>query len=243
MKKLIYRPILIVIDFIKSIFLIFNKDNKSKFSTIYKLNYWNSSKGSKSGVGSNINSTKNIRKELRIFLKKKKIKTFLDIPCGDFYWMKKINLKELTYIGGDIVEDLINYNKANYGKKNIKFILKDLVNDKFQKYDVIFVRDCFVHLSDKDIISSLINICKSKSVYLISTYFKKNWDNSKSKKLDNWRPINLMEKPFSLPVPDYVLNDKAQHNKHDKHKVMGVWKIKKLKLMIKKRKKSNVSSI
>ena len=54
MKKLIYRPILIIIDFIKSIFLIFNKDNKSKFSTIYKLSYWNSSKGSKSGVVADI---------------------------------------------------------------------------------------------------------------------------------------------------------------------------------------------
>ena len=38
-----------------------------------------------------------------------------------------------------------------------------------------------------------------------------------------------MKTPFNLPKPDYVLNDNAPHNKYDKNKFMGVWKIKKIK--------------
>ena len=69
--------------------------------------------------------------------------------------MKKVNLENINYTGGDIVDELISTNITKHGKKNIKFILKDLINDPIEKYDEIFVRDCFVHLSDEEIILSL----------------------------------------------------------------------------------------
>lgn len=227
-NKIFVRLINFLKDIIKSIIILFVND-KSKFFLIYQLGYWNSRNGSKSGVGSNLNSTENIRNELTKFIKKKKIKTLFDIPCGDFFWMRKIDLKKINYTGGDIVSDIIKSNKNIYSKKNIKFCNKDIITESIEKYDVIFVRDCFVHLSDKEIILSLKNICNSKSIYLISTFFEKNWNNSKSKKIDNWRPLNLMKTPFNLPKPDYILNDNAPHNKYDKNKFMGVWKIKKIK--------------
>ena len=229
MIKIFYRFKTLIEDQIKSGILIFKRDNKSKFSSIYKLNYWKSKNGSKSGFGSNLNSTINLRKDLKNFITKKKIKTFLDIPCGDFFWMKKINLKGIKYTGADIVEDIISYNNFHYSQKNIKFILKDLIKDNIEKYDVVFVRDCFVHLSDKEIASSLKNICSSGSKYFISTYFNKHWSNIKSKKIDNWRPLNIMQKPFNLPSPDYILKDHSSNNKFDKNKFMGVWQIKKIK--------------
>lgn len=37
-------------------------------------------------------------------LKKYSIKSILDIPCGDFSWMKKIELDGIEYIGADIVK-------------------------------------------------------------------------------------------------------------------------------------------
>jgi 2-polyprenyl-3-methyl-5-hydroxy-6-metoxy-1,4-benzoquinol methylase len=220
-----FRFINFIRDLIKSLILLF-ANHKTKFSLIYKLGYWKSKEGSVSGVGSNLVSTQNIRDELIKFIEEKKIKTFLDIPCGDFFWMKKVNLENINYTGGDIVDELININITKYSKKNIKFVLKDLINDPIEKYDVIFVRDCFVHLSDEEIILSLKNICSSRSKYFISTFFKKNCSNSKSKKIDKWRPLNLMNYPFNLPSPKYILNDNAPHNKYDRNKFMGVWEIK-----------------
>ena len=72
-SKIFVRLINFLKDIIKSIIILFVND-KSKFFLIYKLGYWNSRNGSKSGVGSNLNSTENIRDELTKFIKKKKNK-------------------------------------------------------------------------------------------------------------------------------------------------------------------------
>ncbi|MDR1323847.1 MAG: class I SAM-dependent methyltransferase, partial [Candidatus Margulisbacteria bacterium] len=63
------------------------------------------SKESRSGGGSEVDATKTIRKTLPKLWKKYKIKTFLDVPCGDYNWMKEIDKSTITYIGGDIVQE------------------------------------------------------------------------------------------------------------------------------------------
>ena len=79
--------------FIKHFFykyLIFKNDNiEYKFTNIYKNNYWGSSE-SKSGEGSNLDFTINIRSELPKLCKNYGIKVLFDAPCGDFNWMKHI---------------------------------------------------------------------------------------------------------------------------------------------------------
>jgi hypothetical protein len=40
----------------------------------------------------------------------------LDIPCGDFNWMKLLNLG-VDYIGADIVGELIAENRRRFGAK------------------------------------------------------------------------------------------------------------------------------
>ena len=53
----------------------------------------------------------------------------------------------------------------------------DLINDDLPKVDLIIVRDCLVHFSNKDIFKAIENIKQSKSKYLLVTTFsdlKKN---------------------------------------------------------------------
>ena len=88
------------------------KDEEKKFNFIYKNKYWqNINNGSLSGAGSNLDdSTHNLSIELPSFIDKHQIKSFLDIPCGDWEWMSKLNLNNIEYIGCDIVEDMIEVN-------------------------------------------------------------------------------------------------------------------------------------
>lgn len=59
-----------------------------------------------------------------------KIKTLLDIPCGDLNWMKKVNLSDIDYIGADIVEELIETNIDQFKERtNFKFKVLNLIND------------------------------------------------------------------------------------------------------------------
>ena len=72
----------------------YKKDNfllktENVFDTIYSKNYWASAE-SCSGMGSQIFTTRKIQKILPILWKRYSIKSFLDIPCGDYNWMKEV---------------------------------------------------------------------------------------------------------------------------------------------------------
>jgi hypothetical protein len=215
-------------DFLLSVILK-RVSSKKKFELIYKYSYWQFNKDeSLSGVGSTLKSTVNLRKGLTNFFLKKKIRNILDIPCGDFYWFSKIITPNIFYTGGDIVKDLIKKNNFSFKKKNIKFELLDITNSKLKKSDIIFTRDCFVHLDNIDIKKAIKNIKKSKSKFFATTIFTKNYSNVASRLVDKWRPINLCKSPFNLPAPKYLLNDSSALNAYDKNKKIGIWLIKDL---------------
>ena len=73
---------------------------------MYNTNHWGG-KDFLSGSGSNLIQTKTINQELpKIFLEFNII-TVLDIPCGDFYWMRVLDLRNIKYLGADIVREIV----------------------------------------------------------------------------------------------------------------------------------------
>lgn len=64
---------------------------KMVFTMIYRRGVWRDSE-SRSGSGSNMRATEAIRAELPRMLEALQIKSLLDVPCGDFNWMKEIKL-------------------------------------------------------------------------------------------------------------------------------------------------------
>ena len=136
-----------------------HNSNKKKFELIYKSNFW-SSKESVSGLGSEYKNTINLRNEMVKLIKNYKIESILDAPCGDFNWINSLINKNLKYIGGDIVWDLIDQNNKIYKNDNIIFIPLDITSDKLPNSNLMICRDCLIHLSFKNI--KLIMI---KSIY------------------------------------------------------------------------------
>jgi SAM-dependent methyltransferase len=199
-------------------------EEKKLFTEIYKKNIWNG-KESKSGPGSDYENTKYLIPELSRFIDDYDIKSMLDIPCGDFNWMKRVSLNNVAYTGGDIVDDLIASNQSKYQKANIKFKVLDILNNKLPKVDLMLVRDCFVHLTTEDIQKALMNIKDSKSKYLLSTSFTwRHMDSNKKIKTGGWRRINLEDKPFSLPKPiTYLVEGEPLYHRD---KSLGLWLIK-----------------
>src|ERR1035437_7820532 len=87
-------------------YVLNSKDVEQRFTNIYRYNKWNG-KESISGTGSDIYNTKIIIKELPILFNEYGISTMLDLPCGDFNWMRNVDLNDIDYTGADIVIDLI----------------------------------------------------------------------------------------------------------------------------------------
>ncbi len=205
-----------------------NKSAKEVFTEIYNTNYWKSSE-SISGEGSEMKQVAVLIQELNQLIKNKQIKTLLDIPCGDFNWMRKVDLSNVEYYGADIVESLIKKNiEENKESQNLRFEVLDLMKDDLPKNDLIIVRDCLVHLSYDDIFKSIENIKKSGSKYLFTTTYpshKTNFDIVTG----DWRRLNLLEKPFNFPKPILIINENCtEGNGEFSDKSMLLWEINQL---------------
>jgi len=205
-----------------------NKSPKDVFTEIYNSNYWKSSE-SISGTGSVASQTKSLIKDLDQLFIDMKITSVLDIPCGDFNWMKKVNYSKINYIGADIVEELIKVNtEKNKDNDNLKFKVLNLINDPLPKSDMIFSRDCLVHLSYEDIFKAITNIKASGCKYLLTTTFT-DWHLNFDIATGEWRKINLQDSPFNFPKPILIINENStEDNGDNKDKSMALWEISKI---------------
>lgn len=196
---------------------LYNKINETKFrnstteqifTKIYDKNLW-TNKESRSGTCSSLKSTKSLRKILPELFEDYSINSILDIPCGDFNWMKEINLKSISYIGADIVEEINQNNIKKYSAENKKFVKMDILKDNLPKVDLIFCRDLFIHFSYDDIFKAVTNIKKSDSKFLLTTSFMTEKKN-KNCSTGGWHPINLLIKPFSFPNPLKIIDEEEE---------------------------------
>ena len=178
-----------------------------------------------SGGGSDLHQTQAVRERLPTLWSDFDISTVLDLPCGDFYWMKHVPMDDIRYIGADILSELVEHNNERYGRPNIAFRKLNLLEDTLPKVDLILCRDCLVHFSYRHIEAALRNICDSRSTYLLTTTFpehRKNHDIATGQ----FRPINLQAQPLSLPVPLLTINEGCTEGNgvyHDKS--LGLWRV------------------
>ena len=195
------------------------------FIEIYKNNFWNS-KESVSGKGSDFLQTEIIVQEIPKLLEKFKVSTMHDIPCGDFNWMKQVELKDVHYLGSDIVPELIDVNTKNFSSSSINFKLTDITNDSLPMVDLIFTRDCLVHFSYDDTRRALLNIIASGSKYLLATSYverERNYDIATGE----WRPINLERKPYNFPTPLLsIIENSTEDDGENPDKSLLLWEIK-----------------
>jgi hypothetical protein len=210
---------------------------KQIFSGIYD-NFGFGSLESRSGPGSTLEETKFLREKLKEIVKQKDIKSVVDIPCGDFNWMKEIVFSFESYTGGDIVEQCIKTNSEEYASKRIKFIDFDLLNDNIPDADLLIVRDIVGHFPLEDGKKIIDNILRSNCKYLLSTTWAKKteegWTNCgpmdvhrENEGVDYGRfyPVNLMAHPFNFPVAEVFLEEDVRVDNFDNgnRKALALW--------------------
>lgn len=198
------------------------------FTHIYLSNKWGDAE-SRSGKGSNLEVTALLREELPGMLRRLQVRTMLDIPCGDFHWMKEVDLPLERYQGADIVQQMIVDNQRRYGNASREFLHLDLLRDDLPAVDAIFCRECLVHLSFADIARALENIRRSGAIYLFTTQFpdiRTNTDVVTGKH----HSLNFTRAPFHWPEP--VLELVEYHaGKRRGNKCLSVWRIAELPVL------------
>lgn len=198
---------------------------QDKFSLIYSRNIFGG-KESRSGEGSDMLQTKEIRRVLPGLIQEFHVQTFLDAPCGDLFWMRATQLGVKKYIGVDIVEELVEKNRREFCDEAHEFLCRDLAQDELPFADVIFCRDCLVHLNFVDAKSVLLNFKRSGSHYLLTTTFPARDRNVDLVGKDIWRTINLQAEPFNFPPPLRLINEKcSEGNGAYTDKSLGLWRL------------------
>lgn len=196
------------------------------FERIYRKRNWNIlSSESVSGEGSTLAQTATLAKELPLLLRNLKISTLLDIPCGDFNWMQYLDMNGIQYIGGDIVAEIVEQNERKFGSASRQFLQLDLLADSLPSCDLIFCRDCLVHLSFDDIKKALSNVRQSNARFFAATHFH-NEEVNTDIVTGGWRPLNLFLEPFNFQAPIAEINEQCSElGTVFKDKCMVFWRI------------------
>jgi hypothetical protein len=196
-------------------------DRGGRFSTIYEKRYWSGDRADRpslSGPGSTLPATASLRAALPPALQEMGAETLLDIGCGDFFWMREVDLP-CKYIGIDIVQSVIDENQKNFGSDKRRFVCLDGVVDDLPKGDVAMCREVLFHLSSSDARALIDNIRKAGVKFVAATTDPATRFNSDIPS-GSFREINLVRSPFNLGEPVSVLPDGDGPNTG---RIMGVW--------------------
>lgn len=180
-----------------------------------------------SGPGSSSNETSRVRELLPELCKELNIRTFLDVPCSDFAWMRHVALDRVNYTGGDIVAPLIAQNQERFGNDHRRFVHCDLIAGPLPRADLVMCRDCLFHLSLDDAQSAIRSIVVSGSTYLLATMHP-GTEGNLPMLTGGYRPLDLELYPFKFLKPSKLVFERADARFADTNKALGLWEIARL---------------
>ena len=199
-------------------------DLASRFARIYETDLWEGPE-SRSGQGSSLDSTARLRTELPALFRRHHVQRILDAPCGDFHWMRHVDLTGVEYVGADIVRELVVRNEREFGSASRQFMEADLTRGPLPHADLVLCRDCFVHLSYAHIRAAIAVIRASGARYLLTTTFTEQPENRDVQDGD-WRPLNLQAPPFSFPEPlEFLVEGCEEEGGAYADKTLALWRV------------------
>ena len=198
------------------------RSREAVFSEIAAQNSWDGTE-SVSGPGSTMETTSLLREALPGLLAKYDVRSMLDIPCGDAYWISKCLPEGIRYTGADIVKSLIERNRAQKSDLG-QFEVLDLVSADLPKHDLVMVRDCLIHLPNDMARQAIANVKRSGARYLLSTTYPGRADNIDIE-IGGFRPVDLQAAPFNLPEPlELILETEGRTS----NKSIALWDVSQL---------------
>jgi len=191
------------------------------FRDIYRLNAWGSAE-SRSGSGSTLFFTAKLRSDLPGFLRARSVRSMVDLPCGDFNWVRKVDLAGIYYTGLDVVPELVASNEKRFGRGDRSFAHCDILKNPPPCADLIFCRDLLIHFSYEDALTALRNMVASGSTWLLTTTFREG--RNRLEPTGGFYRINLETPPFLFPAPMAWLAD-GEGKSAPNGRMLGLWKL------------------
>jgi SAM-dependent methyltransferase len=122
---------------------------RERFETIYRTNEWG--EGCGSGLGAMPKWTGPYRRYVQYFIKAQKVRSVVDVGCGDWQSSRLMNWSGIDYLGLDVVPFLVEKNIKEYGSPTIRFRVRESHTEPLPEADLLLVKDVMQHWSDKSI--------------------------------------------------------------------------------------------
>jgi hypothetical protein len=124
---------------------------RKAFEQIYTRHQWGGI--SRSGPGSDPEATKQYIRFVNHYLATHTdYRSVVEFGCGDWATTKQLNLSRVkSYIGYDIVKEIIDENTKKYQSDNIRFQCADFIEDQTEAGDLLLIKDVLQHLSNKSV--------------------------------------------------------------------------------------------
>lgn len=135
-----------------------NRSAADVFDQIYRQNIWGGESGDAfSGVGSTGAPCQQYVSLVNEFIDEHRIRTVLDIGCGDFRVGQHLNCEK--YIGVDVAPSIIEKNRAGFGNSKREFLCLDAAgSDPLPAADLCLIRQVLQHLSNSQILAILAKL-------------------------------------------------------------------------------------
>ena len=168
----------------------------STFNRIYAEGTWGKDSAGKgtSGSGSTLEITREYRAYLEEFSRTHAVKSVIDAGSGDWSFSAAIDWGDASYLGIDIVSDVIEAVRKSHETDKIRFQVGDITED-LPATDLLISKDVLQHLSNQ-LIHKFIrnNLTKNKYKWVILTHGRSSENHDISN--GGYRGIDLSAPPF-----------------------------------------------
>jgi SAM-dependent methyltransferase len=154
-----------------------------------------------SGPGSRLEENTEMIEFLECFIRVKKIKTILDIGCGDWQYMQAVDLQGCKYIGIDCVQSVVDADTAKFGNENVEFRCGDILECEFPPADMVIIKDVVIHLTNAQIFKLWERVKGYKHVIFVFDDKASNPAAYKDEiETGDFRSLDLHAEPFKFPL-------------------------------------------
>lgn len=181
---------------------------QSHFEDVYRRNRWKHG----SGGGSLPSNTTEYRSLLQQLLTTLRPAHVLDLGCGDWQFSKLVDWGDATYLGIDVVPDVVASNNKLFSNPKTSFLWGDLLSCDLPRADLVVVKDVLQHLQQEQIDKILSRISELTPNHVLITNSIVSYKGSAKPFVDivvagEFRSLDVRLPPFNLVCKELLTYD------------------------------------
>lgn len=173
---------------------------KEVFERIYGDDHW---KGG-SGEGSVHAPNKPYVAFLQDFLKRRRVRSVVDLGCGDWQFSRHVDWTGVRYDGFDLVDGVIARNRAEFGADHIRFhpAVEDWPN--LPRADLLIAKDVLQHWPNAQIAAFLPVLARYRFALITNCIGDYGPPLNSDIHVGAFRPLDLRKPPFGVAAQEML---------------------------------------